>query len=225
MTHRGTAPLGHAVELHRGWLYWLYHVEGGEEAAVGGGFLFQGEGVGSGGGGHAVEAHRTAFEIEFGIFPGGRWGGAEGLAEGVGGFFSGGDNGLALRDLPQQGGDVGRGHYLQELVGGVVFQAADGGGGVVHRYAGSGAEIHYVIQSEFLGGNVHETVLVVEKYQAQNPPHVVDEIRVVKIYAPALGLGRETAQHQHLGISRQEWLERMPLNGNWIAVWKRLVCV
>ena len=38
--------------------------------------------------------------MEFGIFPGGRWSGAEGLAEGVGGFFSGGDNGLALRDLP-----------------------------------------------------------------------------------------------------------------------------
>ena len=45
-TRRGTAPLGCVVERHRGfylmWLYWLYHVEGGEEAAVGGGFLFQG---------------------------------------------------------------------------------------------------------------------------------------------------------------------------------------
>ena len=40
-TRRGTAPLGHAVELHRGWLYWLYHIEGGEEAAVGGGFLVE----------------------------------------------------------------------------------------------------------------------------------------------------------------------------------------
>lgn len=64
-TRRGTAPLGRAVELHRGWLYWLYHIEGGEEAAVGGGFLFQGEGVGSGGGWHAVEAHRAAFEMKF----------------------------------------------------------------------------------------------------------------------------------------------------------------
>ena len=45
-SHRSTSPLVRAVELHRGfylmWLYWLYHVEGGEEAAVGGGFLFQG---------------------------------------------------------------------------------------------------------------------------------------------------------------------------------------
>ena len=94
-TRRGTAP-----GIYLMWLYWLYHVEGGEEAAVSGGFLFQGEGVGSGGGGHAVETHGAILKIEFGIFPGGRWGGAEGLAEGVGGFFSGGDNGLALRDLP-----------------------------------------------------------------------------------------------------------------------------
>ena len=68
-TRRGTAPLGCVVERHRGfylmWLYWLYHVEGGEEAAVGGGFLFQGEGIGSGGGWHTVEAHRAAFEMKF----------------------------------------------------------------------------------------------------------------------------------------------------------------
>ena len=63
---RGTAPLGRTVGLHQGfYLMWLYHVEGGEEAAVGGGFLFQGEGIGSGGGWHTVEAHRTAFEMEF----------------------------------------------------------------------------------------------------------------------------------------------------------------
>lgn len=69
VTHRGTATLGCVVERHRGfylmWLYWLYHVEGGEEAAVGGGFLFQGEGIGSGGGWHTVEAHRAAFEMKF----------------------------------------------------------------------------------------------------------------------------------------------------------------
>ena len=67
--HRCDAPwnctVGTPVELHRGWLYWLYHIEGGEEAAVGGGFLFQGEGVGSGGGWHTVEAHRAAFEMKF----------------------------------------------------------------------------------------------------------------------------------------------------------------
>ena len=42
VTRRGTAPLGRTVGLNRGfYLMWLYHVEGGEEAAVGGGFLVE----------------------------------------------------------------------------------------------------------------------------------------------------------------------------------------
>ena len=42
----------------------LHHPEVGEEAAVGGGFLVEGEGIGSGGGWHTVESHRAVLEDE-----------------------------------------------------------------------------------------------------------------------------------------------------------------
>ncbi len=95
-------------------------------------------------------------------------------------------------------------------------------GGVVHRNAGLGAEIDNVLQFELLGGNVHETVLVTKENQSKDPPHVVDEIRVVELHAPAFGLRWKTPKHQHFCINRQERLERVPLDGRQVGIRKQL---
>lgn len=70
-----------------------------------------------------------------------RDGAAEGIGHNLRGFFAGGDEGVALRNTGQEGGDVGGGDDFQEGVGGIVAEAADFGGSVVEGQAGLGAEL------------------------------------------------------------------------------------
>ena len=117
----------------------------------------------------------------------------------------------AVRDLLQQCGDIGRCYYLQKGVGGVVFQTADLGCGVVEGQAFLGAEFAYVGLVEAFFFDDAESVLIVEVYQAHDAPEVVDPVGVVKRHAPAVGLRRETAQEQDPCVLRQEGLKRVRL--------------
>ena len=56
-----------------------------------------------------------------------------------------------------------------------------------------------------------EVVFVVEVDQAHDAPKVIDPVGVVEWHAPAVGLGRETAQEQDSGAGRQEGLKGMML--------------
>ena len=56
-----------------------------------------------------------------------------------------------------------------------------------------------------------EVVLVVEMDKAYDAPEVIDPVGVIERHAPAVGLGRETAQKQYPGVLRQKWLKRMCL--------------
>ena len=49
---------------------------------------------------------------------------------------------------------------------------------------------------------------------SHDAPHVVDEVRVVEIHAPAFFLGRETAQHQQACVGRKERLQGMLFGWN-----------
>ena len=109
----------------------------------------------------------------------------------------------------QQCGDIGRCYYLQEGIGGVVFQAAYLCCGVIEGQAFLGAEVAYGWLVEAFFSDDAESVLIVEVYQAHDAPEVIDPVGVIERHAPAMGLRRETAQEQDLCVLWQEWLKRM----------------
>ena len=111
----------------------------------------------------------------------------------------------------QEGVDVGGQDNLQELVRGIVLQAAYGGGGVVEAYALVHQEGDDKVQAEGLCRGVHEMVLVTKENQALYAPMVVDKVWIVEVHAPALPLWRETAQEEHTAVLWQKGVQRMVL--------------
>ena len=131
----------------------------------------------------------------------------------VRGLLSGGDDGLALGELLQEQADVGRFHDFQKLVGGIVLQSADGCGGVVKGDAFLGEEGDEPSLVEgFLAGD-EEVLLVLEEEEAEDAPHVVLQVRVEEIHAPAFLLRRETSQHQQSGFGGEKGFKRMFFDG------------
>lgn len=111
----------------------------------------------------------------------------------------------------QEGVDVGGQDNLQELVRGIVLQAAYGGGGVVETYALVLQEGDDEVKAEGLCLGVHEMVLVAKENEALYAPMVVDEVGIVEVHAPALPLRRETAQEEHTAVLWQKGVQRMVL--------------
>ena len=52
-------------------------------------------------------------------------------------------------------------------------------------------------------------VFVIEVNQSHDSPEIVNPVGIIKWHAPAMRLGRETAQKQNPCILRQEWFKRM----------------
>ena len=142
--------------------------------------------------------------------------GRNGAVEGTGDYLccllAGGDYCGAVGYFLQQCGDIGLCYYLQKGVGGIVFQTADLGCGVIEGQAFLGAEVAYIGLIETFFFDDAESVLIVEVYQAHDAPEVIDPVGVVKRHAPAVRLRRETAQEQDLCVLRQEGLKRVRLN-------------
>ena len=111
----------------------------------------------------------------------------------------------------QKGMDVGGQDNLQELVRGIVLQAAHGGGGVVEADALVLQEGDDEVKAEGLCLGVHEMVLVAKENEALYAPVVVDEVGIVEVHAPALPLRRETAQEEHTAVLWQKGVQRMVL--------------
>ena len=107
--------------------------------------------------------------------------------------------------------DVGGQDNLQELVRGIVLQAAYGGGSVVEAYALVHQEGDDEVKSEGLCLGVHEMVLVAEENEALYAPVVVDKVGIVEVHAPALPLRRETAKEEHTAVLWQKGMQRMVL--------------
>ena len=89
----------------------------------------------------------------------------------------------------------------------VSLQATNGGRGVEEGEPLFLAERHNLVYLETLGLEVHEVILVTKEYLSLQSPVVVDIIRIKKVHAPPLALGREATQEQHLRMLRQEGLE------------------
>ena len=68
------------------------------------------------------------------------------------------------------------------------------------------------LSKAFLSGK-EEMVLVAEEDEPEDAPHIVLKVRIEEVHTPAFLLRRETAQHQQLGICRQEGFQRMFLDG------------
>ena len=111
----------------------------------------------------------------------------------------------------QEGVDVGGEDNLQELVRGIVLQAAYGGGGVVEAYALVLKKGNDEVKAEGLCLGVHKMVLVAKENEALYAPMVVDEVGIVEVHAPALPMWRETAQEEHTAILWQKGVQRMVL--------------
>ena len=185
-----------------------------EQLPVGGCFFFYGERVGAGGGGHTVEAESAIRNDQLDAAADGRDGaGVEG-GDDLGGFLAGGDEGVAVGDAAEEGGDVRRGDDLEEGVGGVVLEAADFTGGVIEGEAGVGAETAYggFVEAFFAGDA--EMVFVGEVDQAHDPPEVVDPVGVVEWHAPPVLLRRKTSEEYNPRILRQERFERVSFSGD-----------
>ena len=111
----------------------------------------------------------------------------------------------------QEGMDVGGQDNLQELVRGIVLQAAYGGGGVVEAYALVVKKGDDEVKAESLCLGVHKMVLVAKENKSLYAPVVVDEIGIIEVHAPALPLRRETAQEEHTAVLWQKRVQRMVL--------------
>ena len=134
------------------------------------------------------------------------------LTEQVSGLLSRGDDGGALGQLVQQGIEVGLLHHLQVLVAGGVLRADDSAGGIIKGDALLLQEANDKLLAEALGLKVDKVITVGKPYESEDAPHVVREVGIEKVHAPALARRRKAAQHQQAGIRWQEWLKGMAFN-------------
>ena len=85
---------------------------------------------------------------------------------------------MAIRDLFQQGGEVGGAFHLQEIVGSVAFQADDFFRRVVEGDALSTPKRCDFVFVEPLLARHHEEIFVPEGYVSPNPPQIATPIGV-----------------------------------------------
>ena len=123
--------------------------------------------------------------------------------------MAGGDDGAAVRDALEEGGDVGGGDDFEEGVGGVVSETAHFARRVVEGEALIGTKGADGGLVEALFGRDAEVVFIGKMDEAHYAPEVVDPVGVVEWHAPAVGLGREAAQEEDAGARGQKWFERM----------------
>ena len=165
-----------------------------EQQPVGIGLFLQWQGIGAGGGRHAPEAKGAAGDPHVDKPSYGRDVAAKGIGSEAGGLLAGGDERSAIRNLGQQGRDVGGGDYLQEGVGGIVLEPAHFGGGVVERQTFLFAEGPDGSLVKTLLARDAKMSLVSKIDEPHNPPEIVDPVGVIEWHAPPMQLGRKTAQ-------------------------------
>ena len=140
-----------------------------------------------------------------------RYGTTKPFGDDAGGLFARGDQVAAGGDAGQQPPNIRWRDHFQKGIGGIVLQAPDFAGGVVECEALGGAELPNERFVKPLFCRDAEVILVAEMDDAEDAPEVVDPVWVVERHAPAVWLGRETAQKEHASPDGQEGLERMAL--------------
>ena len=105
--------------------------------------------------------------------------------------------------------DVGGFYNFQELVGGIVLQASDGGGGVEEGEAFLLAEGYDFVYLEAFVLQINKVVFIAKEQLSLDTPVVVDEVGVIEVHTPPLTLWRKAAEEQYTGIvwqERKEWM-------------------
>ena len=112
------------------------------------------------------------------------------------------DDSLALRQGSEHLMEVSLFDHHEVFVGGRSCSTTDLGAGIKQCdtfFFEKGLE---QIQPESLCLGIDKVVLVVEENDAEDPPHVIDEIRVIEWHRPPLLCRRKGAQHQDAGTFR-----------------------
>ena len=212
----GSAGAGHSAEKGGEKGHGFHGLLGnrGKQFAIGRRLFFQRQRIGAGGRGHPPEPDRTSVDVDVHAAPHRRDPAAEPLRDDFRRLLPGGDKRVTVGNPGEQPGDVRGRDHLQEGVGRIVLQAAHLAGGVVEREPGLCAERPHGRFVEALLLQKAEMVLVPEMDQAQDPPEIVQPVRIVERHAPPLRLGRKAPQEQHFRPFRQEGFERMALGWN-----------
>ena len=126
--------------------------------------------------------------------------------------LSGRHHTAALRQRTEHRVKVGLLHHLQVLVGrrsrGAAYTQAgveDGNALFAHHRLDG-------VKTVSLMRLVDEVQLVAKEDQPHDAPHVVGVVGVIPLHAPTLRCRRKGAEHQQLGIRRQEWRKGMRLH-------------
>lgn len=127
--------------------------------------------------------------------------------------MAGSYKGRALGQLFQQKRNIRLFHHFQKFVRGIVLQAADHTSRIIEGDSLFFQKRHNTGLVEALFTGYQKMVLVTEKKQTDDAPHIVLQIRIKEIHAPALTLRRKTSQHQQTGLRRQEGFQGMCLYG------------
>ena len=124
--------------------------------------------------------------------------------QGAGRQLAGGENGMTARQTGEKCGELKRFKDLQRFVGGVALQTADAVRGIADGDAFVAEEIADGCFAEAFAVGADEMFVVVEENEAEDAPHVVLDVRVVKIHFPALARRREAAKHEQACVLRGE---------------------
>lgn len=115
----------------------------------------------------------------------------------------------AGRNRSQQLRQIDLAHYLKKIVGSIVFQSDYLFGRIVKSQSFLLAETHDPFLVETFRVGCQKIPLVPEKYQSDDTPHIVLQVRVKKVHRPPHPLRRETSEHQQTCPDRQKRFERM----------------
>ena len=174
--------------------------------------LLDPHGICARGGGHAIEPHLTALEHEWAVLPHPRLCDAELPAGNGSGQLTSHNDGMALRQPAKHGMQVSFFDHFEVFVAGRVLCSDDAGASIEEGNAllfQKGDDGIKVVGFLLLS---HEVLLVAEEAKSNQAPHVVGEVRVVELHAPAF-LGRwKRTQHQYPCIGWQKRFKGMNLH-------------
>ena len=128
-------------------------------------------------------------------------------------LLAGGGHGSALRHLGHNGRQIYLPADIELLVRGIAGGAHHFATGVAQSNPMVGEKLFQLREMKRLGLPVDEMILIVEIDQTEYAPHVVDEIRIVEVHAPAMTLRRECAAHQQPCACGNKGSERVSLRG------------
>jgi hypothetical protein len=115
------------------------------------------------------------------------------MDNGVGSLLASSNNGSQMGQLNYERTDVSGLYYLEEFVGCIVLQTANGGRGIEECKPFFLAERYDFIELEALSLFINKILTVTKKHFALDTPVVVDKVRIIEVNTPPFPLRWKTA--------------------------------